>query len=77
MNTRPGYRVASSSMGPSGSQLLDGARSTGDGEEELIVDSRAPMRPSQMVEAKLFALLKGDCLGVSQLLLKRLILERN
>jgi hypothetical protein len=49
----------------------------GNGEEELVLDKRAYRRPSQMVEDKLFDLLKDDFRMVSQLRLRSLIARRN
>jgi len=48
-----------------------------DAEETLVVDRRAELRPSQMVELKLRALLRGKALPVSYMQMVNSIRSRN
>ena len=50
---------------------------TSDGDETLVVDRRAELRPSQMVELKLRALLRGKALGVSHIQMVNSLRSRN
>jgi hypothetical protein len=48
-----------------------------EGDESLVVDRRAELRPSQMVELKLRALLRGKALGVSHIQMVNSLRSRN
>jgi hypothetical protein len=48
-----------------------------DAEETLIVDCRADLRPAQMVELKLRALLRGKALQVSHIQMVDSLRKRN
>ena len=48
-----------------------------DPEETLIADTRADLRPAQMVEQKLLSLLKGKALCVSHMQMANLVRNRN
>ncbi len=48
-------------------ELRGGARAAGSFEEAMVIDDRARLTPSQMVENKLVTLLRGSTLPVSHL----------
>ncbi len=59
------------------SQVVSENDRTGEPEETLVLDRRAELRPSQMVELKLRDLLRGKALPVSHIQMVNSLRSRN